>query len=132
MFLGDYTAALDTFSDMANLLDNCPNNGSRSDVLLRCEISRVLLLLILRPTPQRLAPDLAKLLEKYTWGDQSDKSLIACRMSEKLFLLMQSLVMICQSLEINALPELESELWPYFSKEQKDLLRILVKTYLHL
>lgn len=61
---------------MTLLLENCPLNGSRSDILLRCEISRVLLLLILRPTPQRLAPHLNKLLEKYTWGDKSDKSFL--------------------------------------------------------
>lgn len=73
--IGDYYAALDTFSEITHLLENCPHNGARSDMLLRCEISRVLLLLILRPTPQRLAPHLAKLLEKYTWGDKNDKSL---------------------------------------------------------
>lgn len=72
--LGDYTTALDTFTEMTHLLENCVWNGARSEVLLRCEISRVLLLLILRPTPQRLAPHLAKLLEKYTWGDRNDKS----------------------------------------------------------
>lgn len=69
-------AALDTFSEMTHLLEQCPRNGSRCDTLLNCEINRVLLLLILRPTPQRLAPDLAKLLEKYTWGDKNDKSLV--------------------------------------------------------
>lgn len=69
-------AALDTFSEITHLLENCPKNGSRCNTLLNCEISRVLLLLILRPTPQRLAPDLAKLLEKYTWGDKNDKSLV--------------------------------------------------------
>ena len=35
----------------------------------RCEITRVLLLLILQPTAQRLPPDLAKVLEKYAWGE---------------------------------------------------------------
>lgn len=72
--LEDYTSALDTFTEMTLLLENCPWNGARSEVLLRCEVSKVLLLLILRPTPQRLAPHLAKLLEKYTWGDKNDKS----------------------------------------------------------
>lgn len=72
---GDYTAALETFSEISNLLENCPKNGSRCDTLLNCEISKVLLLLILKPTPQRLASDLARLLEKYTWGDKNDKSL---------------------------------------------------------
>lgn len=76
MSVGDYMAALDTFSEMAHLLENSPRNGFRCNTLLNCEISRVLLLLILRPTPQRLAPDLAKLLEKYTWGDKNDKSLV--------------------------------------------------------
>lgn len=47
-------------------------NGSRSNLLLKCEVSSVFLLLILRPSPQKIAPELEKILEKYTWGDKND------------------------------------------------------------
>lgn len=54
---------------------------------------------------------------------------LACKMSENMFLLLQSLVTICQSLDTSGLIDLESEFWPLLSKQQKELLRILVKSY---
>lgn len=72
---GDHVAALETFIEIRKLIENLQENGDRSDVLLKCEINSVLLLLILRPNPQKLSPDLAQLLEKYTWGDRNDKTL---------------------------------------------------------
>lgn len=50
-------------------------------------------------------------------------------MSEMLFILLQSLVVICQSLDKSSLEDLEVELWPFLSAEQKDLLRLLIKLY---
>lgn len=38
----------------------------------RCEVTQVLLLLLLQPTPQRLPARLAHLLERYTWGEHAD------------------------------------------------------------
>lgn len=49
-------------------------------------------------------------------------------MNENEFLLLQSIVLACQSKNTNALIELEGELWPYFNSSHKDLLRILVRT----
>ncbi|RZC40572.1 hypothetical protein BDFB_002189 [Asbolus verrucosus] len=126
----NYTDALNSFNEIASILDRLPVNGARSEILLKCEISRVLLLLILRPAPQKLSPNLAKLLEKYTWGDQNDKTLKACAMSERMFILLQSLVAVCQSLDITNLDHLESELWKLFGNEERELLRILVRIYL--
>lgn len=126
---GDYTAALDVFTEITNLLENVPTNGIRSDALLNSEINRVLLLLILKPTPQRLASHFARLLEKFTWGDKNDSTIIACCMSEELFLLLQSLVITCQSLDTSSLPYLENSLWQYLSADQKNLLRTLVLIY---
>ena len=71
----DYTGALNSFNEIVNILERLPTNGARAEILLKCEVSRVLLLLILRPAPQKLSPNLAKLLEKHTWGDQNDKTL---------------------------------------------------------
>lgn len=72
MILGDYLAALETFLEMSKLLEKGTMNGSRSELLLKCEVNCVFLLLILRPSPQKIVPDLAKILEKYTWGDKND------------------------------------------------------------
>ncbi|XP_023022583.2 huntingtin-associated protein 40 kDa [Leptinotarsa decemlineata] len=126
---GDFLASLEVFLEISKLADNSTPNGNRSEILLKCEINSVLLLLILRPSPQKLSPCLAKILEKYTWGDKNDSSLRACRMTEEMFLLLQSLVTTCQSLDTSSLLDLESDFWKLLFKEEKELLRILVKTY---
>lgn len=127
--IGDYVPALYTYQKICLLLESLSANGHRCELLLKCEVYSVFLLLILRPSPQNISPELAKVLEKYTWGDQNDPSLQACKMSEKLFLLMQSIVIICQSLDTSNLQEIESDFWPYLDTQQKDLLRTLVKIY---
>ncbi|KAJ8923349.1 hypothetical protein NQ315_001907 [Exocentrus adspersus] len=126
---GDYLSALETYLEIFKLLEQLPMNGARCETLLKCEIFCVFLLLILRPSPQKLSADLAKILEKYTWGDKNDISLKACKMTENMFILLQSLVTMCQSLDTRGLIDLESEFWPLLSKQQKELLRILVKSY---
>lgn len=74
---GDFTGALSVLSDIAVLLETVapPLVELYTDIRYDCEILRILLLLILKPTPQRVAPTLAKLLEKYTWGNCNDKSI---------------------------------------------------------
>lgn len=72
LFSGDYLAALETFLEISMALEKIPSNGSRSELLLKCEISCVFLLLILRPSPQKIVPELAKILERYNWGDKND------------------------------------------------------------
>ncbi|CAG9817589.1 unnamed protein product [Phaedon cochleariae] len=126
---GDFVAAFNTFLEISNLVEELPCSGHKAEILLKCELNSVFLLLILRPSPQKLSPNLAKILEKYTWGDKNDNSLKACRMKEDTFLLLQSLVTICQSLDTSSLVDLETDFWKILSKEEKELLRILVKTY---
>ncbi|CAG9831789.1 unnamed protein product [Diabrotica balteata] len=126
---GDYLAALETFFEISKLLEKCVPNGFRSEILLKCEINSIFLLLILRPNPQKLAPHLTRILEKYTWGDTNDESLKACRMTSEIFYLLCSLVTICQSLDTSSLVDLESDFWKVLSKEQKELLRILLRIY---
>ncbi|XP_046425842.1 40-kDa huntingtin-associated protein-like [Neodiprion fabricii] len=128
---GDYVTALSVLSELAELVEANVGGGNTAtgnncDILHRCEVSRVLLLLILQPTPQRLAPSLAQLLEKYAWVEESSNA--GPGMSEDEMLLLQSLVLACQSQDYQALLELEGELWPYLDTEQKELLRKLVQT----
>nr|CAH7760628.1 unnamed protein product [Callosobruchus chinensis] len=129
--IGDYLAALQTYLEISKLLQNLPLNGARCEALLNCEINCVFLLLILRPSAQKLSSDLTKILEKYTWEDENDPSLKVSRMSAELFLLLQSLVTICQSVDTSSLVDLETDFWPWLSKQQKELLRTLVKNYYH-
>ncbi|KAL1498182.1 hypothetical protein ABEB36_009019 [Hypothenemus hampei] len=124
--IGDYVSALQIYEKIKELLIDLPINGYRCELLLESEVNSVFLLLILRPNPQNI---LAKVLEKYTWGGQNDPIVLACRMSDELFILMQSIVTICQSLDPSSLNHIESEFWPFLSILQKDLLRTLVKIY---
>jgi len=43
-------------------------------------VTRVLLLLILQPSPQRLTPSLAQVLEKYAWAEENvnNGTLVIC------------------------------------------------------
>lgn len=50
-------------------------------------------------------------------------------MSEDLFILLQSLVLTCQSTDTSTLPDLEGQLWGFLSTEEQNLLRTLVKIY---
>lgn len=48
-------------------------------------------------------------------------------MNEDELLLLQSLVLACQSRDFQILLELEGELWPYLNAEQKELLHKLIR-----
>ncbi|XP_024610472.1 factor VIII intron 22 protein [Neophocaena asiaeorientalis asiaeorientalis] len=80
---------------------------------LRCEVSRVLLLLLLQPPPAKLLPEHAHTLEKYSWeafdGHGQDSS---GPLPEELFLLLQSLVMATHEKDTEAVKSLQVELWP--------------------
>lgn len=58
-----------------NHLEKLTSNGSRCELLQKCEINCIFLLLILRPNPQKISANLAKILEKYTWEDNSNDNL---------------------------------------------------------
>ncbi|XP_036779448.1 40-kDa huntingtin-associated protein [Manis pentadactyla] len=102
--------------------------GAFSDVLVRCEVSRVLLLLLLQPPPAKLLPEHARTLEKYSWeafdshGQESSGQL-----PEELFLLLQSLVMATQEKDTEAVKSLQVEMWPLLSAEQNHLLHLVVQ-----
>ncbi|KAI4489352.1 hypothetical protein M0802_011221 [Mischocyttarus mexicanus] len=125
---GDYVAALNVLNEFVEFVKAYINIGIRGNynvILRQCEITRVLLLLILQPSPKRLAPSLVQVLEKYTWIEEGTNN--GLDMNEDEFLLLQSLVLACQSRDFQVLFELEGELWPYFNAEQKELLHKLIR-----
>ncbi|CAL7942938.1 unnamed protein product [Xylocopa violacea] len=125
---GDYVSALQILNDFVEFIESYINAGARGNysiILHRCEVTRVLLLLILQPSPQRLAPSLAQVLEKYAWVEETTDN--DFNMSEDELLLLQSLVLACQSHDYQALLDLEGELWPYLNAEQKELLHKLIQ-----
>ncbi|KAG7199148.1 hypothetical protein KM043_018037 [Ampulex compressa] len=127
---GDYVSALQILTEFVEYVEAyvaASARGNYNAILHRGEVTRVLLLLILQPSPQRLAPSLVQVLEKYTWIEESTNN--GFNMSEDELLLLQSLVLACQSHDYQALLELEGELWPYFDAEQKELFHKLIQVF---
>ncbi|XP_062939988.1 40-kDa huntingtin-associated protein-like [Cynocephalus volans] len=101
--------------------------GAFADVLARCELSRVLLLLLLQPPPARLLPEHARTLETYSWeafdGHGQDGG---GQLPEELFLLLQSLVMATHEKDTEAIKSLQVALWPLLTAEQNHLLHLVL------
>ncbi|XP_073918682.1 40-kDa huntingtin-associated protein-like [Castor canadensis] len=102
--------------------------GAFSDVLARCEVSRVLLLLLLQPPPAKLLPEHAQTLERYSWeafdGHGQEGS---GQLPEELFLLLQSLVMATHEKDTEAVKSLQVEMWPLLTAEQNHLLHLVLQ-----
>lgn len=128
---GDYDGALSVLTEMAYFAEERGSMGQQQgkiqgpyqEILAHCEIGRVLLLMVLQPTPQRIRPQHAQILEKYTEGNVGGSPIEY--MSRDLFLLLQSVVMVCQEHDADALKELEKELWAYLEPEQQHLLHLI-------
>lgn len=102
--------------------------GAFSDVLVRCEVSRVLLLLLLQPPPAKLLPEHAHTLEKYSWeAFDSHGQETSGQLPEELFLLLQSLVMATHEKDTEAIKSLQVEMWPLLSAEQNHLLHLVLQ-----
>ena len=115
--LSDHHNALNVFTEIANIAEQTCKKPATSvylDMLARCEIYRVLLLLLIQPTPQNVSPSLTSVLEKYAWESSSplatDHALQNDQgsnpspggivgnqyLGEEVFLLLQSVVMAVQ------------------------------------
>ncbi|XP_053773141.1 40-kDa huntingtin-associated protein [Desmodus rotundus] len=102
--------------------------GAFSDILVRCEVSRVLLLLLLQPPPAKLLPEHAHTLEKYSWeAFDSHGQETSGQLPEELFLLLQSLVMATHEKDTEAIKSLQVEMWPLLSAEQNHLLHLVLQ-----
>ncbi|XP_076459467.1 40-kDa huntingtin-associated protein-like [Babylonia areolata] len=133
----DYEGALVVLTEMAYLAQERGGSsttgkpiGAYCDVLAQCEVTRVLLLMLLQPTPQRIRPEHAQTLEKYAW-ESSEDSITEVFLGEDLFLLLQSVVMACQSKDLDALRALQSDLWPLLLPEQNQLLHLVIQEMAH-
>uniref|UniRef100_A0A8C7JE88 Coagulation factor VIII associated n=1 Tax=Oncorhynchus kisutch TaxID=8019 RepID=A0A8C7JE88_ONCKI len=97
--------------------------GAFLDIVAKCEISRVLLLMLLEPPPQKLLPEHAQTLERYAWEsfDPHSQVLSLC---QSIIVLLQ---MACQEKDTESLKSLQPELWPLLSAEQNHLLHLVVQ-----
>lgn len=130
----DYDGALSVFTEMQLM---CHERGLQLpgistpvgaflDIVAKCEISRVLLLMLLEPPPQKLLPEHAQTLERYAWESFDPHSQVTF-LPENVFLLLQSVVMACQEKDTESLKSLQTELWPFLTAEQNHLLHLVVQ-----
>ncbi|PVD39529.1 hypothetical protein C0Q70_02163 [Pomacea canaliculata] len=133
----DYEGALAVLTEMAYLAQERGGSsttgkpiGAYCDVLSQCEVTRVLLLMLLQPTPQRIRPEHAQTLEKYAW-ESPDDNFTELYLGEDLFLLLQSVVMACQSKDLESLRALQLDLWPLLRPEQNQLLHLVIQELAH-
>jgi hypothetical protein len=75
--IGDYHNALVVLTDIANVTEQLAGKQTPTsvylDILEKCEILRVLLILLIEPsTPQSMPNNLTNVLEKYAWESASD------------------------------------------------------------
>lgn len=133
----DYDGALGVFTEMAYLAQESGGSsvtgkpvGAYCDILARCEVTRVLLLMLLQPTPQRIRPEHAQMLEKYAWDPSEDYN-TAYFLDDDLFLMLQSVVMACQSNDVEALQTIQVDLWPELSAEQNEVLYQVIRELSH-
>ncbi|KAM7044462.1 40-kDa huntingtin-associated protein-like [Molossus nigricans] len=103
--------------------------GAFWEMVVRCEVSRVLLLLLLlQPPPAKLLPEHAHTLEKYSWEAlDSHGQETSGQLPEELFLLLQSLVMATHEKDMEAIKSLQVEMWPLLSAEQNNLLHLILQ-----
>lgn len=124
----DFDGALNTYTEMYQLAnESCfyqnahQLNGFYKDILRNCEISQLLLLLYLKPTPTNVSVKHSRLLEKFSWEANED-DILNCYMEEDLLLLLQSLIMAIQSQEKEIIQQLKPDIDRYLNKEQRDIL----------
>ncbi|KAK8732433.1 hypothetical protein OTU49_007089, partial [Cherax quadricarinatus] len=127
--LGDLHGALMMFTQMATIIEQTaeqPLTGAYKDILARCEISSLLILLTLQPLPQHTKPPHAQLLEKYSWNTSDLQKFNVPYDDAELVVLLQSLVLTCQGRDTQALATLSQHLTRLLGPEHLHLLHTLV------
>jgi hypothetical protein len=107
--------------------------GLYAKLLAEADISKLLLLLYLKPTI-KMRPEHTHTLETYSWfqtlSTASNYLPIEC-IDRDLFILLQSFVMACQSNDTKVLYTLQTELWPYLNHVQNYVLNLITDQLLH-
>ncbi|XP_074104198.1 40-kDa huntingtin-associated protein [Cotesia typhae] len=123
----NYVEALNAINELISLIES-----TKSKTLTRyrhslhnAEINRILLVLIMYPTCFKIQPVHKKILDNFIANEENTKNCLC--LCDDEFILLQSLILACQSEDIEAILDLETELWKYLNAYQKDLLRVLVR-----
>lgn len=160
VFTCDYSGALSTYTDICNsILNKCLQSapmstssnkedylltsqqnqmynkpiGIYSHLLVEADISKLLLLLYLKPT--KMKPEHSNTIEVYSWfqtlSNANTNYMPVLLMDRDLFILLQSFVMSCQSNDLKLLNTLQTDLWPLLNDVQNFLLNLITDQLLN-
>ncbi|KAL3178814.1 hypothetical protein MRX96_009487 [Rhipicephalus microplus] len=125
---GDYSGALSSFTEVYTISQEKSMHGGRpmgamATTLASAEIMRLLLLLVLQPSAQKMPAEHAALLDRYLYDSPEETTPSKpSYLNEDVFLLLQSLVMAFESKDRESVKLLQGHLWPLLKAEQNDLL----------
>ena len=110
--------------------------GIFSSLLIQSEISKLLLLLYLKPT--KLKSEHSTTLDVFSWfqsltDNTANTYLPLMCMDKDLFILLQSFVMSCQSddNDLKLIYTLQAELWPHLNDVQNHVLNLIIDQLLN-
>ncbi len=146
VFTCDMIGALNSYTNICNLIiskclkiSSTPSApaydrpiGVYSKLLVESDITKLLLLLYLKPT--KMKSEYSNTLEVYSWFQTLSNTInylpVAC-MDRDLFILLQSFVMACQSNDAKILYALQTELWPVLNNLQNYLVNLITDQLLN-
>ncbi|XP_008557639.1 40-kDa huntingtin-associated protein [Microplitis demolitor] len=122
-----FVEAFNAINEQISLIESIERNtlSRYRHSLHDAEINRLLLILIMYPTCVKVQPAHRNVLDKFIANEENTKNCLC--LSDDEFILLQSLIFACQSEDIGAIVDLETELWDYLNANQKCLLRMLVR-----
>uniref|UniRef100_G3MNG0 Factor VIII intron 22 protein n=1 Tax=Amblyomma maculatum TaxID=34609 RepID=G3MNG0_AMBMU len=125
---GDYSGALASFSEVyliaqdRSMLGGRPM-GAMASILASAEVMRLLLLLVLQPSAQKMPAEHAALLDRYLYDSPDEITPTKpSYLNEDVFLLLRSLVMAFESKDRESVRLLQSHLWPLLKAGENELL----------
>uniref|UniRef100_A0A6M2DEV4 Factor VIII intron 22 protein n=1 Tax=Xenopsylla cheopis TaxID=163159 RepID=A0A6M2DEV4_XENCH len=124
---GDYNTALEVIHQMDSCIPSA--RGFYKDTMIRNEITKMLLLIILEPPIGKLTMSQAKLIEKYSWADFND-SKDGFELPKHLDFLLRSLVAAWQCKDVRSFKTIRVQLVPYLTSTQKKLLANITRKQL--
>ena len=141
--LDDLESALACFMDMTAVilergkLSETPSRegavelfGPYADIMRRCEISVILLVLTLKPLGYNTNPKskYASVFDKYRNWNPLRVQMPVNFISEDLFMLLNAVILAAESKDVEGLRELQKDIWPHLSPKQNDLMNTLLQS----
>lgn len=94
----------------------------------KCEVSQLVLLLMLQYPRRYLSKEYSELLAKYS-RDLLDPKSIEPLMNPDLYILLQSLIISCESKNFKEIKAVQPLIWKHLDSEQQHLFLLLVEVY---